>query len=395
MHVNCRMPILVVGLLITALPVRADVRMLLPFYERHVAVPGACAWPELNLLPNGEIAAIIWPESNHALTEGAAECWNSRDAGVTWQRVGIPVPNAPGTCRMNYSSGVAPDGSLIALVGGWDRVRPKVPPGVPLPPAPPGPLRGKSMNPIPAISRDGGRTWVQHAAVPPLPGPAGAALVAWGRISPLPDGKLGVMLYRASVYFFTSADGGVTWQKRGQLMPEQKEELDRTHNETTWIPLANGDLYAVSRTYGDRILEGFRSVDGGTTWKSEGALTLPSQHPGDLVGLPDGHILLTYGTRNSGHRGISARVGKPTAHRWSDPFSLVDFEDSPVPVGSKHPTDGGYPSSIVRPDGLLVTAYYTASVPEQQQYHMGVVRWRLTPDIVRWPLNEGAFRKKP
>lgn len=395
MYARPGLPILVFGALLTVVSARADVRMLLPFYERYVAVSGACAWPELNLLPNGEIAAIIWPESNHALAEGAAECWNSRDGGVTWQRVGIPVPNAPGTCRMNYSSGVARDGSLIALVGGWDRVRPKVPPGAKLQPAPPGPLRGKSMHPIPAISRDGGRTWVQYAAVPPLPDTGGESLVAWGRINPLPDGKLGAMFYRAAVYFFTSADGGVTWQKRGQLMPGQKEELDRTHNETTWIPLANGDLYAVSRTYGDRVLEGYRSLDGGTTWKSEGALTMPSQHPGDLVQLPDGKILLSYGTRNSGHRGITVRLADPTAHRWSDPLTLVDFEDSPVPVGAKHPTDGGYPSSVVTPDGLLVTAYYTASAPEQQHYHMGVVRWRLSPDVVRWPLNEGKFRKKP
>jgi hypothetical protein len=372
----------------------ADVRMVLPFYERYVAIDGACAWPQLNLLPNGQIAAILWPESNHALAEGAAECWVSQDAGISWQRAGIPVPNGPGTNRMNHASGVAPDGSLIAIVGGWDRVRAKVPFGTPIPPMPPGPLRGKGMDPVPAISRDGGRTWKQHPPVPPLPDSDGR-VVAWGRIHALPDGKLGAMFYRAAVYFFTSSDGGASWQKRGQLIPAHKEELARTHNETDWIRLDNGDLFAAARTYGDRILEAYRSTDGGVTWKSEGALTMPSQHPASFVRLPDGQILLSYGTRNTGHRGVSFRVADPTARRWSDPIALVDFEDLPVKPGEKRPTDGGYPSTIVMPDGMLITAYYTASIPDHPRYHMGVVRWKLDPAVVAWPGNEGNFRKKP
>jgi hypothetical protein len=229
--------------------------------------------------------------------------------------------------------------------------------------------------------------------VPALPGTDGTALIPHGRIIPLSNGKLGVIFYGASVYFFTSGDGGITWQKKGQLMTERVQEIERTHNETNWLPLENGDLFAVSRTYGDRILEAFRSVDGGTTWKSEGALTMPSQHPGALLRLQDGQLLLTYGTRNTGHRGISVRVGDPTARKWSDPLALIDFEDLPVAAGAKRPTDGGYPSTVVTSDGILVTAYYTASIPSHPRYHMGVVRWRLDPAVVRWPLDEGNFRR--
>jgi hypothetical protein len=360
-----------------------------------VAIDGACAWPQLNLLPNGEIAALIWPETNHGLTEGAVECWTSADGGVSWRKTGVPVPYEPGTNRMNLASGVATDGSLVVVISGWDRVRPKVAPGQPLPPAPPGPLRGKTRNPVPAISRNGGRTWIRHAEVPALPNTDNKALIPHGRIIPLPGGKLGAMFYGTAVVFVTSADGGATWQKRGQLMAEILEEGARTHNETNWIPLENGEYFAVSRTYGDRILEAYRSSDGGITWKSEGALTLPSQHPGALVRLADGQILLSYGTRNTGHRGISVRLADATARRWSDPLALIDFSDLPVVAGLKRPTDGGYPSTIAMPDGLLVTAYYTASIPEHPRYHMGVVRWRLDPAVVAWPLDEGNFRKKP
>jgi hypothetical protein len=40
--------------------------------------------------------------------------------------------------------------------------------------------------------------------------------------------------------------------------------------------------------------------------------------------------------------------------------------------------DGGYPSSAQLADGMIVTAFYAASIPSHQRYHMGVVRWRST-----------------
>ena len=39
--------------------------------------------------------------------------------------------------------------------------------------------------------------------------------------------------------------------------------------------------------------------------------------------------------------------------------------------------DGGYPSTVVLEDGLLVTAYYSRGMPSHNRYHVGVVRWRL------------------
>ena len=121
---------------------------------------------------------------------------------------------------------------------------------------------------------------------------------------------------------------------------------------------------------------------------------MPSQHPAALVELPDGQILLSYGTRNTGHRGISVRLADPPARRWSDPLALVHFEDLPVPASVKRPTDGGYPSTIVMPDGTLITAYHTASIPSHPRYHMGVVRWKLDPAVVRWPPDEGSSEKR-
>jgi photosystem II stability/assembly factor-like uncharacterized protein len=354
--------------------VRADAPRptVLTFYERFIAIDGACGWPNLSLLPDGRIAALIWPHSNHGATEGAAECWVSDDGGQTWRKAGIPVPHTPTHNRMNVAAGPI-DGRIIALVGGWNLRRPYTPGPSAGPYKPEG---STTITAIPTSSADGGQTWTAWPE-PDLPArPNGRALVPYGRIAKLADGSLGVCLYGDGVYFFISTDGGATWSRHGTIVA-----APLTHNETTWIRLDNGDLFAAVRTYGDQCLEGFRSTDGGRTWRCEGPLTMPLQIPGDLLKLPDGRVLFSYGARNRGLYGIWVRMGDPELKAWSAPMLLVDFEgssefqQSPVPS-----SDGGYPSTVQLADGTFVTAYYSRGVPQHQRYHVGVVRWKLHPN---------------
>jgi len=363
------------SILTPSLPAQPSRPSNLTFYERFVAIDSTCGWPNLSLLPDGKIAAIIWPYTNHGVTEGSAESWVSGDGGVSWQQAGVPVPNEPGTNRMNVAAG-AVEGKLIAFVGGWNQRRPYVP----------GQSLGSegaeararagaiTITPVPAFSVDAGATWTRFAA-PDLPKrPGGKALVPYGRIARLADGEIGVCLYGDGVYFFTSLNGGETWTRRGTVIA-----APRTHNETTWVQLDNGDLYAVARTYGDQRLEGYRSTDGGRTWKSEGGLTMPLQIPGDLLKLADGRVLLSYGARNRGLYGVWVQMGDPELKAWSAPMLLVDFEGSSEFQQTPAPSsDGGYPSTVQTADGTFVTAYYSRGVPAHQRYHVGVVRWRLS-----------------
>jgi len=351
----------------------------LPLYERYIAVDGACAWPRLTLLPNGEISALIWPYPNHGFVQGAAEVWNSADQGRSWQRTGVPVPNDPGFNRMNAAAGVAEDGTYVALLSGW--ARPYLPPwkGTLEDEVVMGQTRAfkdaRTLPAVPAVSADGGRSWTRYAAFTEPLEPKGNALVPYGRISSLPGGELGAMLYFSDAWFFTSADHGKTWQRRGQVT------TDHAHNETTWIRLENGDLLAASRGAENSCLDAYRSTDGGVTWKPEGPLTLNGQHPADLTRLPDGRILLSYGVRNPGLWGVAVRIGDAMGRNWSAPLMLVDFK-----MSTDHPEladprrDGGYPSTVALADGTLVTAYYTRGIPAHQRYHMGVVRWRPMPE---------------
>jgi hypothetical protein len=274
--------------------------------------------------------------------------------------------------RMNVAAGpVGP--ALIALVSGWDKRKPYVPGPSAGPYKPEG---SRTLSPVPAVSHDGGASWLVAAEATFPSRPSGGGLVPYGRIAALRDGTIGACLYGDGVFFFTSADGGRRWERRGTLV-----SAPRTHNETTWVELANGDLFAVSRTFGDQRLEAFRSKDGGRTWAREGTLTMALQIPADLLKLSDGRLLFSYGARNRGLYGIWVQIGNPDAKQWSAPMLLVDFEgatelqDSPPPA-----SDGGYPSTVRLEDGTFVTAYYTRGVPAHQRYHVGVVRWKLRPN---------------
>lgn len=344
----------------------------LPLYERYVAVDGACAWPLVTALPNGELSALIWPHPNHGFVQGALECWNSRDHGRTWQRAGVPVLNAPGTNRMNCAAGLRADGVYLALISGWPRNR--LPPWT-------GTLEeeanmfrefgdARTLPAVPAVSVDQGRSWRQFPALELPLQTKGNALVPFGRIAPLADGELGAMLYYEETWFCTSADGGQTWKQRGRVAE------DKLHNETNWLRLGNGELLAVARGAQNSCLDAYRSTDGGRTWKAEGPLTLNGQHPGDLTRLPDGRIVLSYGLRNPGLWGVAVRMGDAIGRNWGAPILLVDFEGSTDhPRETETRPDGGYPSTVVAADGTLVTAYYTRGVPAHRRYHMGVVRW--------------------
>jgi hypothetical protein len=369
------------------------------FYERYIGIDGACAWPSLHLLPNGDLSVLVWPLDVHGVVEGSVETWISRDHGLTWQKAGIPVLNKTGVGRMNVAAGVI-DGNLVALVGGFGYGRPPYEKNARF-------WGSETLNfhrsnyraipAVPAISRDSGVTWTQHGELSQTARASGRGyMLPYGRILELDNGDIGAMLYGDGVYFYTSADKGITWAQKGTLdghVPNAR--YGGIYNETTWVSLKNGDLYAVARSFPKTellegtVLDGYRSVDQGVTWIKEQSLALPNQIPADLMHMPDGRLLLTYSSRNPGSRGIWFRIGSQDARYWSAPTLLVDLGEStetqylndPKHKDSNLSADSGYPSTVLAADGAYVTVYYVRGIPSHQRYHMGVVRWRLPESL--------------
>jgi len=344
--------------------------------ERYIAIDNACAWPNLTLMPNGDIVMLIWPEPCHGKWEGAVESWGSRDSGRTWTKRGVPVPYAPGTNRMNHSTGLAPDGALVAIVSGWEDRPPQGEEA--------SHFESDSVAPVPTRSLDGGVNWTPGKSPEPSPeelaayangqkdksGRTRPMMIPFGDIWPVGDGTIGSMIYSSRAEFFASADQGVSWEVRGSL-----GEIDGT-NETTWLRLPDGRLLAVARTYGDHHLEQYISEDQGHTWKYVQDLTGANCHPAGLTALADGMLLLTYGIREDPLRAIGAKISRDQGKTWSDQHVLVDLEES---TNHHEPEwrDCGYPSNEQLADGTIVTAYYCKGVAAHRRYHVGVLRWRL------------------
>ncbi len=97
-------------------------------------------------------------------------------------------------------------------------------------------------------------------------------------------------------------------------------------------------------------IETYRSLDDGETWKLDTvpAPDLGTGNPASMIRLADGRVCLTYGRRLAPFS-IRARLSADGGRTWGDELVLRDGGGG---------TDLGYPRSVQRRDGKVVTVYY-------------------------------------
>lgn len=334
--------------------------------ERYVAIDNVCAWPNLTLLPTGEVIAHVFNQPCHGKWVGDVECWCSGDEGRTWQRRGVPAPHEPGTNRMNVAAGVAGNGDLIVLASGWSNRPEKGAPQI-------GFDQAHILPCWVCRSVDSGQSWTRSERIA-LPHGADT-VIPFGKIISLSADVLGVSVYCHHTtggkrlnesWLLRSRDDGLSWGEPVLIGP--------AHNETDLLHLDSGLALAAARSQADGRLDLFVSEDEGGTWSFATALTGACEHPAHLLRLSNGDVLLTYGIRHRGFFGLGARYGENSGRDWSTPTVLVSFDDA---------FDGGYPSSVELKDGSILTAYYASSVAAHTRYHMGVVRWNIQERTAR------------
>ncbi|MFO7904872.1 MAG: sialidase family protein [Pirellulaceae bacterium] len=327
--------------------------------EQLVAIENVCAWPNLTELPDGTIIATIFNKPSHGMMAGDVDCWATADGGRTWQKRGTPAPHEnEHSNRMNVAAGLAGNGDLLVIASGWTGLDTSGKLGE-------RPFRERILAPWVCRSTDGGRTWTRDTDAFPDEWPEAASrrksregiCVPFGDILPGADGALRVAMYtggRGAGFVFRSPDDGKTWGEPVAFTD------DAVLNEPAIFHLGDGNWLAATRSNG---LDLYASDDDAKSWTHRQKVTGPQQHPGHIMRLADGRLLLTYGNRLK-PKGVDVRLSDDEGHTWSAPVRVADFQG-----------DGGYPSSVQLPGGQVMTAYYARATSSHSGYHMGVVRW--------------------
>jgi len=144
-----------------------------------------------------------------------------------------------------------------------------------------------------------------------------------------------------------TVDGGRTWNFLAYIGPEPHGYAVMPSS----VRVSATDLVTTlrMRDFPRRWIDAYVSHDNGRSWAflSTPAADTGEGNPPSLVRLADGRLVLTYGYRAKPFR-IEARLSGNQGKTWSEPFVLR---------GNGGSQDVGYPRSIVRPDGKIVTVY--------------------------------------
>lgn len=118
----------------------------------------------------------------------------------------------------------------------------------------------------------------------------------------------------------------------------------------------------------------YRSEDDGRSWVKDGepAPNLGEGNPASLLRLRDGRLCLTYGHRAPPYS-IRARLSADGGWTWGLERTLRENGGG---------RDLGYPRSVQRQDGALVTIYYFHATPAGERT-IAATLWR--PDAAGGP----------
>lgn len=233
-------------------------------------------------------------------------------------------------------------------------------------------------------SRDRCRTWLGPYGLPDFGVPGVAARTDVVRLGP---GDLLLLLTAAKsdgregrVFAARSTDGGRTFVRSGWLGAEPSEPGAYAIMPAT-VVLPDGTLRTAVRrsepagsgsgTSGaDRKdwIELYGSADAGESWSlvcPTAAETGPGGNPPTLTRLDDGRLCLAYGYRAEPF-GIRARTSEDDGRGWGAEIVLRDDGGC---------GDLGYPRTVTRADGALVTAYYFNDARDGERYIAATV-WR-------------------
>jgi hypothetical protein len=161
--------------------------------------------------------------------------------------------------------------------------------------------------------------------------------------------------YEGRAFCARTRNGGASFEFVSWIGPE----YDGWTIMPASVRMPSGRLLAALRCFfrPDRGLQIWSSDDDGHTWEllSEPVPRTPGGNPPAMILLADGRIALTWGWRNEPY-GIRAWISGNDGATWSDPIILREGGGT---------DDVGYPRTVQRSDGKVVTVYYYNDPPDE------------------------------
>ena len=341
--------------------ITVDVRALTHTSE-VVAYRDGGLFPVLTTAPDGSIVAVLRGGAGHLGLSGRIDIVRSRDGGQTWTYPNI-VADSPLDDR-NPAFGTSAKGTLILAYvrassydadGNYFPCKSEE--------------ADKYWQGFVTRSHDSGLTWEEPYVMSFTPL---ASCSPYGKMVSMPDGTVLMPLYGrpeesivgqqmkymipqdSCAYLLRSPDDGLTWGDPSLI------SINAGEPAVTLLP--NGDLLAlIRREKMGKTLWSTISSDGGFTWSAPVQVTGDMKHPGDLLVLKNGYILLTYGNRNSPPSRVEGLISPDGGHSWLD--CLLVFSGNLRGYNADFPrhVDLGYPSSVFAPGTNPrkgVTMYY-------------------------------------
>lgn len=169
-------------------------------------------------------------------------------------------------------------------------------------------------------------------------------------------------------FCYQTTDGGSTFEFLGWMGPD---DGTRSVCSSTVRCSETKLVSAMRRKYPGNWVDVFVSHNNGRNWQflSKVANTDRGDNNGSppaLVRMNDGRLVCAYGYRDEPY-GIRAKVSSDDGQTWSGEIHLRDDGLN---------WDLGYPRTVQRPDGKLVTCYYYCTAQRPQQF-IGVTIWEL------------------
>lgn len=172
-----------------------------------------------------------------------------------------------------------------------------------------------------------------------------------------------------------TSDGGATWKFISWVTPEPPPSANYPPNGYSYaimpsaVRLSDKDLVCAVRWREGKPswITVYDSHDNGKTWNDLGKV-VPSTgegNPPSMIKLKDGRICLTYGYRAEPYS-ICAKISADGGKTWTKEIVLRNDGGN---------RDLGYPRTVLRPDGKVVTTYYIWDKESGPERYIGATIW--------------------